>query len=85
MSDNNVNIITCIQDLMQGKCDWDFMVEKLKVLNRVSACSPIPMDIFHPATRLVKQGKAGGGEGKERGASAEHDIVQCLYIVQSII
>lgn len=31
-------------------------MDKLKVLNRVSTTSPIPMDIFHPATRLIKQG-----------------------------
>ena len=42
---------------MQEKDWWDCIVEKMKIVNRVSPTSPVPMDMFHPATRLVKQGK----------------------------
>ena len=41
---------------MQDKDGWDCIVEKMRVLNRVSTSSAIPMDLFHPATRLIKQG-----------------------------
>lgn len=44
------------QDLLDEKCEWGCIVEKLKILNKFSSDSPIPLEIFHPDTKSVKQG-----------------------------
>lgn len=61
---------------MQEKDWWNCIVEKMKILNRVSSTSPIPMDIFHPATRLIKQGISESMvlllSGKENNSRLDH-------------
>ena len=41
---------------MDNKSDWECILEKIKVLNRLSQDGPIPLEIFNPETKFVKQG-----------------------------
>ena len=44
------------QDLATEKSDWECMVEKVKLLQKLAPDGPIPLEIFDTNTILVKQG-----------------------------
>lgn len=45
---------------MDDKSDWECIVDKVKVLNRLSPDGPIPLEIFSPETKFIKQGRGYG-------------------------
>jgi hypothetical protein len=52
-----IRFITSLQvEQMDEKSEWECIVEKLKILTRIPQDGPIPLELFNPETRLVKQG-----------------------------
>lgn len=67
-ADNLIRFIRTMKyELQDERSDWDHMLEKIKLLQRLDPDFPVPLEIFDSDTRLIKQGQlnqviAGGKE-----------------------
>ena len=51
-----------LQELQDERSDWDHMLEKIKLLQRLDPDFPVPLEIFDSDTRLIKQGIVFGAK-----------------------